>query len=137
MIAMIAETIPDDIRIVQHILPLAAALLIGLVTFELIRRRKLCEEYAVLWVLASIVLVVFALFPKLLWYISEVLDLFYLTTLVLMCFGFLALVVLHLSVVISRSMEDNRRFAQRMAMLERKVEQLSGGKKEDDPAESD
>lgn len=132
----IAENIPEDIRMVQRILPLAAAMLIGLVTFELIRRRKLREEYAVLWILASVVLVVFALFPKLLWYISETLGLFYLTTMVLICFGFLALVVLHLSVVISRSMEDNRQIAQRIAMLERKIEQLGGGKEKNSSSEN-
>lgn len=134
---MIAETIPEDISIVQHILPLGAALLIGLVTFELIRRRKLREEYAVLWILASLVLLVFALFPRFLWYISEVTGLFYLTTMVLICFGFLALVVLHLSVVISRCTEDNRRIAQRLAMLERKVEQLSEGEEKPRSVEND
>ncbi len=132
----IAENIPEDIRMVQRILPLAAAMLIGLVTFELIRRRKLREEYAVLWILASVVLVVFALFPKLLWYISETLGLFYLTTMVLICFGFLALVVLLLSVVISRSMVDIRQIAQRIAMLERKIEQLGGGKEKNSSSEN-
>lgn len=125
---MIADAMPTDIRIVQHVLPLAAALLIAVVTIELIRRRKLREEYAILWIVASMVLLVFSLFPRLLWYISGALGLFYLTTMVVMCFSFLALVMIHLSVVISRGTEDNRRIAQRVAMLERKIDQLGAAR---------
>ena len=50
----------------QRIVPLAVAVVIVLFTIELIRRRKLREEYAMLWLAASIVLTLFAVFPRLL-----------------------------------------------------------------------
>jgi len=100
--------------------------LIALTTVELIRRRKLREEYALLWLAASGVLLVFAAFPRLLWHISNALGLFYLTTTVLICFGFLSLMVLHLAMVVSRSADDSRQVAQRLALLEHRVEELGG-----------
>ena len=121
---MLLQTSINDVEItsLQRVLPLAAAILIAFVTIELIRRRKLREEYAMLWITASLLLLVFAIFPRLLLYLSQALGIYYLTTLVGLCFSFLALVLLHLSVIISRSSEDIRQIAQRLAILEQQVE---------------
>ena len=117
-----------EITLLQRLLPLAAALVIALVTVELIRRRKLREEYAMLWISASGMLLIFAIFPRLLLYLSVAMGVFYLTTVVVLCFSFLALVLLHLAVMVSRSSEDLRQVAQRLALLESKLEgQQSNG----------
>ena len=122
---MIAQATMPEIQLIQRVLPLSAALLIAVVTVELIRRRKLREEYAMLWVLASLVLLAFAAFPSMLWHISQWLGVFYLTTLVILVFSFLSLLVLHLSMVVSRNTDDVRKVAQRTALLEDRIEQLS------------
>ncbi|MDY6914032.1 MAG: DUF2304 domain-containing protein [Planctomycetota bacterium] len=124
---MIAAKMLKDITIHHQVLPLTAAVLIALVTIELVRRRKLREEYAMLWIAASAVLLVFAIFPRLLWYVSGAIGLVYHTTMIILCFSFLSLVVIHLSVIISRNSEDTRQMAQRIAMLERELEELRGG----------
>jgi hypothetical protein len=117
--------IPAHFTWLQRTIPATVALIIVLLTLELVRRRKLREEYAMLWLAASAVLVVFAMFPKLLWIISNWLGVYYLTTLVILSFGFLSLVVVHFAVVISRMSESARQTAQRVALLEQKIEQLS------------
>ena len=122
---MIVAGVPNNITIHHQVLPLTAAVLIVLFTLELVRRRKLREEYAMLWIAASAVLLAFAIFPRLLWYLSDTIGLVYHTTMIILCFSFLSLVVIHLSVVISHNAEDTRQMAQRIAMLEHKLEQLS------------
>ena len=137
---MLAQETARKITFMQRAFPLAAAVLIFVVTVELIRRRKLREEYAMLWVLASVVLLAFAIFPRLLLYLSELLGVFYLTTVVLIAFSFLSLMVLHLSVVASRSADDVRQIAQRLALLEERLERLAppaGGAEPQGPAPPD
>ena len=135
---MIADASWPDITLGQRLLPLAASILITAVTVELIRRRKLREEYAMLWLSASGVLLAFAVFPRLLFYISKLLGLFYLTTMVVLCFSFLALVLVHLAMVISRMADANRSMAQRLALMEQRLEQLAGKPIEkDDPRQED
>jgi hypothetical protein len=128
-------TIPEEITLSQRILPLGAALIIALLTIELIRRRKLREEYAMLWITASAGLLVFALFPRLIWHVSKALGLFYLTTVNLLGFAFVSLVLLHLAVVISRSADDKRKIAQRVALLEQQLDELRRGPQASNPAD--
>jgi hypothetical protein len=116
--------VPETITLTQHLLPLAASLLITIVTVELIRRRKLREEYAMLWLAASAVLLVFAVFPRLLWHLAHGLGVYYLTVMVLLAFSFLALLVIHLAVVISRLADDSRQIAQRLALAEQRLLEL-------------
>ena len=125
---MIAQT---SISLLQRIVPLAVAVLVVVFVVELIRRRKLREEYAMLWIAASIVLLVFAVFPHLLWWISKVTGVYYTTLMVLLIFSFLSLVIVHLSVAVSRSADDLRKLAQRMALLEQKLSDRSDGPRTD------
>lgn len=120
MLAIAAQ----QITLGQRIVPLLAVAAVAVVTVELIRRRKLREEYAMLWILASIGLLVFAVFPRLLFLISKLIGVYYITTLVIMMFAFLSLVVIHLGVSASRSADDARKLAQRMALLEQKLNSL-------------
>lgn len=117
---------PREITPSQHLLPLIAAVLVAGVTIELIRRRKLREEYAMLWIGASVVLLVFAAVPQLLLLIQKQLGVFYLTIVLILSFSFLALVALHLAVIVTRLSEGGRQLTQRVALLERRIEELEG-----------
>ena len=122
----------------RRLVPLVMAMIVVLTAVELIRRRKLREEYAMLWLSASGVLLAFAVFPRLLFYISNLLGLFYLTTMIVLCFSFLALVLVHLAMVVSRMADDSRSMAQRLALMEQRLEQLAGKPLEkDDPRRAD
>ena len=127
---MIAETVTKAATFAQRFVPLLAAGGVTLVTLELIRRRKLREEFAVLWVGASVVMLIFALIPQLLGWISNTIGVFYVTLMVLMLFCFLSMLIIHLAVAASRSADDVQQIAQRLALLEQKLETLT---RENDP----
>ncbi len=108
----------------QRILIIGAGAFILVLTFELIRRRKLNEEYSLLWLGTGIVLLLFALFPSILYYISGLLHLHYLTTMLLANFLFLTSIVLHFSVIISQHTNRETELTQRLAILEWKLNTL-------------
>jgi len=105
------------------LVPLALALAVVLVTVEMIRRRKLREEYALLWLVTSLALLVVAVFPNMVIWLATTLHINYLTIVVLGLFLFLAMIVLHLSMVVSRQSEEIRQLAQRIALLDNKLGQ--------------
>lgn len=90
---------------------------IVLATFEMIRRRRLKEEYSLLWFLTGCVILLFSIFPGILYWLSEQLRLHHLSTLLLVAFGFLLCIVLHYSTVISRLSEHEKELAQKLAII--------------------
>ena len=66
---MMADTTLQGFTLAQRLFAILMAVLIVGGTVELIRRRKLREEYAMLWVCASAAVVVFAIFPNLLFWL--------------------------------------------------------------------
>jgi hypothetical protein len=95
-------------------------------TFELIRKNRLREEYAILWLFTGVVVLVFSLWPEFLLskFFAKITGLFYLTAVVIIAFLFLLLIVLHFSVVISKLTNQNKELAQRYALLELKINEL-------------
>jgi hypothetical protein len=85
---------------------------------QLTRRRKLREDYALLWFLGSVVLLVFAIYKDLLNRMAELLGVAYPPSLLLLAailLGFL--LSMHFSIALSRLAEQNKRLAQEVAML--------------------
>ena len=102
---------------------IAAAILL-LVIFELIRSRRLQERYALLWLLTGIVIFVLAVWRSLLGRASDLVGIAYPpSALFVLAAFFILLVLLHYSTVISRLSEQNTNLAQRLALLEHKLEQ--------------
>ena len=89
-------------------------------TLELIRKKRLREEYSILWLSTGVATLVFSLAPMffLTKFFSRITGLFYLSAAVLIIFLFLLLIVLHFSVVISKLTDRNTELAQRYALLE-------------------
>jgi len=112
-----------EMPLTRRLVPLALALIVALTAIELIRRRKLREEYAMLWMASSIALLVFAIFPSLVMYLQRLLQVSYLTLIVLTCFGFLAMILMHMATVISRQAEQIRRLAEHAAIQQRRIEE--------------
>ncbi len=110
------------------------SLVLLLITFELIRKERLREEYSLLWLFTGAAIFVFSLWPEffLSQFITKITGIFYLSAVVLIAFGFLLLIVLHFSVVISKLTDRNKELAQRHALLELKINEL---KKHYRPAE--
>ena len=94
-----------------------------LLVFELVRRRRLMERYALLWLFAAAVLLGLAAWSDALRLLSDALGIAYGTsTLFAAGFGFMLILMLHFSLVISRLADQNRVLAQRVAMLQQSVD---------------
>lgn len=108
-----------------QVVSIALSLGLFLVVFELVRRRRLLERYALLWLLTTVVLFGLSLWTGLLDQISNALGIGYgPSTLFAVAFGFITLLLLHFSVVISRLAEQNKVLAQQVGLLQRRVSLL-------------
>lgn len=106
-----------------------------LLIIELVRRRKLLEEYSWLWlVTGSVILLLTLWFDLLMWITHLVGAVTPASTIFLFAFLFLILISLHFSVVISRLTERNKELAQRYALLELELREM---KKRNLPQEVD
>ena len=112
------------IPLTHRIIALSIAAAVLATTIEMIRRRKLREEYAMLWLSTSLVLTVLAIFPQIPFFLNQALGINYLTMLMLSCFLFLAMIVMHYATAISRDAEHIRQLAQQVALLNEEVERL-------------
>jgi hypothetical protein len=100
----------------------AAALVLLIVIFELIRRRRLQERYALLWIVTGTVILVLAVWRSLLGWLSGQVGIAYPPSALFVLAAFFILVVLlHYSTVISKLSDQNRVLAQRLALLEREL----------------
>jgi hypothetical protein len=99
------------------------AVLVSVITFgvvlELVRRRKLREEYAFLWVVTTIGMLVLSIWYGLIERITRAIGAVTVTTtLFLFALIFLLLISVHFTTVLSRLTVQIRRLAQEMAVLE-------------------
>ena len=110
---------------VQIIIGILSIILL-LITFELIRKKRLREEYAILWLFTGIVVLVFSIWPEffLSQFFAKITGVFYLSAVVLIAFSFLLLIVLHFSVVISKLTSQQKDLAQHYALLELELNEL-------------
>jgi len=103
-----------------------ASILLILVVLELIRGRRLKERYALLWLATGLVLLVLSAWRDGLNTIAGWLGVT--TTPVAVLFAvatlFILLVLLHYSTVISKLTDENVELAQRIALLEERVDRL-------------
>src|SRR4030067_1152530 len=96
-----------------------------LLIIELVRRRKLREEYSWLWLMTGSVILVLALWFDLLKWITQLVGAVTPSSTIFLCaFLFLIFISLHFSVVISRLADRNKELAQKYALLEMDVERL-------------
>lgn len=95
-----------------------------LVVFELIRSRRLRERYALLWLATGIVLIVLSAWRGGLNTIARWLGVRSYPPAVLFAVGllFVILVLLHYSTVLSRLSDQNTTLAQRLALLESRLD---------------
>jgi hypothetical protein len=110
---------------IVKILAIAGSATLLFLVFELIRRGRLKERYALLWLFSGAVLLILSLSRSLLEYIARQVGIFYPPSLLfLIAFLFLLLITLHFSAVISGLSEKNKRLAQEIALLRQALEEL-------------
>lgn len=95
-----------------------------MLTGELIRRRKIEERYALLWLLLGGVMALFSFSPGLLERLSRLLQVHYAPSLLfLMGLLFSFAFILHLTIVMSRMHRRMVRLAQEVAILKEELEE--------------
>ncbi len=108
----------------QRIEVIVLAVVICFLIFELIRRKRLMERYAILWLLAGICVLVLALWKGLLTTLAHAAGITYLpSALFAVAFLFVLLMLVHFSTTISRLSDQNTMLAQRLALLQQRLEQ--------------
>ena len=93
-----------------------------LIVLELVRRRRLLERYALLWLFSALALLALATFQPLLVQIAGLIGIEYPpSALFLIAFGFVMVLLLHFSVAVSRLSDQSKVLAQRVALMEERL----------------
>lgn len=115
---------PLRIKIVAFLISIPLLLLI----IELVRRRKLREEYSWLWLLAgSVIFLLMMWFGLLKWITVLIGAVKPSSTIFFFAFLFLFFISLHFSMVISKLTERHKELAQKVALLEMEINERRGG----------
>ena len=95
------------------------------IIFIFLKKGLMTVKYSLLWLGLSIVLVIFAAFPYVVYVLRDLLDVEMPVNLVfLLMFCFVLVVLLSLSIAISQLAEKCRRLTQANAILEKRVRDL-------------
>ncbi|NLF13588.1 MAG: DUF2304 domain-containing protein [Anaerolineaceae bacterium] len=105
---------------------IASAIALSLVILELVRRRRLREEYSWLWILAAIVYTLAASWPGFgLWLARFLGSSNPVSAFAFLGLGFLLLICVQFSVQISRLTEQNKNLMQQLAILDGEFKALA------------
>lgn len=111
----------------QRVFAIITSVTTFLVVMELVRRRRLREEYAFLWVLTTVGMMVLATWYGLIEWITQAIGAVAVTTtLFLFALLFLLLISVHFTTVISRLTVQVRRLAQELAILQAERDRAAG-----------
>jgi len=106
-----------------QIIAIAISLLFLLYIIRLIIKGKLREEYSIVWIVCTIVLIVFSFWRNGLEVMANLLGVYEAPNLIFTGAIFAILIyLLHLSVVISKLQSQNKQLAQDIALLKEKME---------------
>lgn len=95
-----------------------------LIVLELVRRKRLLERYALLWLTSAMVLFVLAVWKGLLTTIALAIGIQYPPSLLfVLAGGFFLLLLMHFSLTNSRLTDQNKVLAQRVALLQRRLDE--------------
>jgi hypothetical protein len=113
------------------ILSITASIILLLYILEMVRRRRLREEYSILWLAGALIMLVFSLKQDWLKRASEAAGIYYPPSfLFLIGLLFILLILIHFSIAISRLYQMNKKMAQDVALMKREMEE----KREDAPS---
>jgi hypothetical protein len=114
----------------------ASAILLGYIV-ESVRRRRLREEYSILWLATATVLLLLSLIRPALDAIARALGIISpVNALFVVGFAFTTVILLHFSTVISRLSRENRELAQRYALLVHRLEEKEAAERDREAAAS-
>ena len=111
-----------------QILAIIGTVLFLVFVIDLVRRRRLVERYALLWIAAAIILVIFAAWEGALEAVADALGIISPpNALFLIGLGTVFVLALHFSVAFSRLSEETKILAQEVARLDREQRRIRTG----------
>jgi hypothetical protein len=114
------------VAIKLQIVAIMASTSLVAIVFELLRRRRLVERYALLWLFSSLVLLALSVWTGLLEIIAKAVGIVYPpSALFMVAFTFVLILMLHFSLAISRLSGETKVLAQEVARLSKGLRALS------------
>ena len=109
----------------MQIVAIVGAVGLLLVVLELVRRRRLMERYALLWLLSALVILGLAIWQDALNVIARNLGIVSApNALFFVALGFILLLLLHFSAAMSRLTDQSKVLAQKQALLEQRLSEV-------------
>jgi hypothetical protein len=131
-----SSSIGSNIQTTQYI-AIAVSISLFLYILYLVRKKKIKEEYSLLWLSSSAVFIVFSIWRDGLEYFARLIGIAYPpAALFLILMLAIFLILIEFSVNISRLSERNKILAQELALLKHELEELKTGKQADDAVRS-
>jgi len=108
-----------------QIVAIAGAVGLLVIVLELVRRRRLMERYALLWLLSAVVILGLAVWQEALAKLANAMGIVAApNALFFVAVAFILLLLLHFSAAMSRLSDQSKVIAQRHAILEQRVREL-------------
>ena len=108
-----------------QIVAIVGAVALLLIVLEMVRRRRLMERYALLWLLSAVVILGLALWQDALEKLANAMGILSApNALFFVAVGFILLLLLHFSAAMSRLSDQAKVIAQRHAILAQRVHEL-------------
>jgi hypothetical protein len=112
-----------DLRI--QLVAIVGTLVLLMIVLELVRRRRLLERYALVWLASALILLALGIWKGLLSTVADAIGVFYPpTALFVIAFGFVLFLLLHFSTAVSRLTDQTKVLAQRLALMEQRQHDL-------------
>jgi hypothetical protein len=106
-------------------LAILAALGLLVIVLEMVRRRRLMERYALLWMFSALVILALAVWQGALNRLAELMGIYSApNALFFIAVGFVLLLLLHFSAAMSRLSDQSKVLAQRQAILEQRLREV-------------
>lgn len=120
------------------IFAVVASVVALVVILELVRRRRLREEYSLLWLATAVVMLVVGVWRDLLHGLASTVGIAYPPNLLfLLAALFLLFIQLYFSTVITKLTQENKEIAQQVALLRHEIAQLRAKSDKREPNDSD
>jgi hypothetical protein len=117
-----------------QVIAIAVSISLFLFILYLVRKKKIKEEYSLLWLFSSLVFIVFSIWRNGLEYFAALMGIAYPpAALFLILLLAIFLILIEFSINISKLSEKNKVLAQELALLQNELEKLKAEKQADDP----
>lgn len=114
--------------LMSRLLSIGISVALIILIFSLIRQGKLREKYAIIWLFAGITILIFAIFDKVLYAVTALCGIkIPLNTMFFLGIFFIISINLSFSIIVSSLVEQNKKIAQKLAIVEAELVNLKKG----------